>query len=259
MHSSSLVNEPRHEKICLCSMRTIKGQISLRIRKNCTEISSDWRTAQYMKYGMHTWISFLIIFCNTVQDFKTNEPRSQKKFSFLLPLKSCENADRAFCIVADDMTTVYLPGHFFAILNAFAALMNSSAASSTLLEPLKGKCEVFCHQTQPKRNMYYNDPRFSTTRVWANSVDPDQSDWGLHGLPFCLHLLDALLYGKANFRVITANFSVSECLGILWHLCSQKRKSLSCFSHQNGTENDHWWWWQLWTWLWPDLQGRKLN
>ena len=34
------------------------------------------------------------------------------------------------------------PGHFFAILNAFAALMNNSAASSTLLEPLK---ETLCH------------------------------------------------------------------------------------------------------------------
>ena len=100
-----------------------------------------------MKYGMHTWISFLVIFCNTVQDFKTNEPCSQKKFSFLLPLKSCENADRTFCIVADDMTTVYLPGHFFAILNAFAALMNSSAASSTLLEPLKG---YFVTKLNPK-------------------------------------------------------------------------------------------------------------
>ena len=101
--------------------------------------------------------------------------------------------------------------------------------------------------------MYHNDPRFSTTRVWAYSVDPDQtasvdsdqtapkeqSDRGLHCLPFCLHLLDALLIGKANFRLITANFSVSECLGILWHLCSQKRKSLSCFSRQNGIENDH--------------------
>ena len=38
-----------------------------------------------------------------------------------------------------------------------------------------------------------NDPKFPYKQVWANSVDPDQSDKGLHCLPFCLHLLDALL------------------------------------------------------------------
>ena len=37
----------------------------------------------------------------------------------------------------------------------------------------------------------------------ANSVDPDQtaqeqSDQGLHYLPFRLHLFDALLYGKVT-------------------------------------------------------------
>ena len=71
--------------------------------KNCTEISSDWRIAQCMKYLLHTWISFLVIFCMPVQDFKTNEPLSKKKFSFLFLLESCENADTAFCIVADVM------------------------------------------------------------------------------------------------------------------------------------------------------------
>ena len=41
----------------------------------------------------------------------------------------------------------------------------------------------------------------------------EQSDQGLHCLQFPLHLLDALLEGKAilfNFKVITANFRVSE-------------------------------------------------
>ena len=34
--------------------------------------------------------------------------------------------------------------------------------------------------------------------VWANSGDPDQTaDQRLDGLPFSLHLLNALLYGKA--------------------------------------------------------------
>ena len=46
---------------------------------------------------------------------------------------------------------------------------------------------------------YRNDPKFSDTQIWANSADPDQtapeeqSDQGLHCLPFPLHLLDAVL------------------------------------------------------------------
>ena len=46
----------------------------------------------------------------------------------------------------------------------------------------------------------------------------EQSDQGLHCLPFCLHLLDSLLYGRAtcsNFRIITAIFQMSEFLEIL--------------------------------------------
>ena len=43
-----------------------------------------------------------------------------------------------------------------------------------------------------------NDPKFSDIQILANSVDPDQtqeqSGQGLHCLPFCLHLLDALFY-----------------------------------------------------------------
>ena len=38
----------------------------------------------------------------------------------------------------------------------------------------------------------------------------EQSDQGLHYLQYCLHLLDALLYGKASFssfRMITTKFS----------------------------------------------------
>ena len=70
---------------------------------NCAEISSDWGIAQNMKQWMHAWISFHVIFFNTVQDFKTNEPLTKKKLSFLFLLKSCENADMAFCILADDV------------------------------------------------------------------------------------------------------------------------------------------------------------
>ena len=50
---------------------------------------------------------------------------------------------------------------------------------------------------------YYNDPKFSDTQVWANSVDPyqtvpEQSDQSLHYLTVCLHLLNTLLYGKTT-------------------------------------------------------------
>ena len=47
---------------------------------------------------------------------------------------------------------------------------------------------------------YHNDPKFSDRHVWANSADPDleQSDQGLHFLPFRLHWLDSLLCGTAT-------------------------------------------------------------
>ena len=50
-----------------------------------------------------------------------------------------------------------------------------------------------------------NDPKFLDRQVYANSADPDQtapkeqSDQCVHCLQFHLHLLDALLYGKAIF------------------------------------------------------------
>ena len=52
---------------------------------------------------------------------------------------------------------------------------------------------------------YHNDPKFSDRQVWANSVDPDQtnpkglgvwSDQGLSCLPFRLYLLAVLVYVK---------------------------------------------------------------
>ena len=42
---------------------------------------------------------------------------------------------------------------------------------------------------------YHNDPKFLDRYAWANSADPDQ---GLHCLPFHLHHLDSLLYGRAT-------------------------------------------------------------
>ena len=48
---------------------------------------------------------------------------------------------------------------------------------------------------------YRNDPKFSDRYAWTNSADPDQtaqSDQGLQCLPFRLHRLDSLLYGRAT-------------------------------------------------------------
>ena len=53
----------------------------------------------------------------------------------------------------------------------------------------------------PQMVPYRNDPKFSDRYDWANSADPDQtaqSDQGLHCLPFRLHRLDSLLYGRAT-------------------------------------------------------------
>ena len=64
-----------------------------------------------------------------------------------------------------------------------------------------------------KQCFYRNDPKFSDRYAWANSADPDQTaprgansadpdqtapDQGLHCLPFRLHRLDSLLYGRAT-------------------------------------------------------------
>ena len=41
---------------------------------------------------------------------------------------------------------------------------------------------------------YRNDPKFLNRYAWENSADPDQT----HCLPFRLHRLDSLLYGRAS-------------------------------------------------------------
>ena len=71
---------------------------------------------------------------------------------------------------------------------------------------------------------YCNDPKFLDRYAWANSADPDQtaplqtmqtqirllleeqSDQGLHCLPFRLHRLDSLLYDRGE-----RGGSVVEC------------------------------------------------
>ena len=75
-----------------------------------------------------------------------------------------------------------------------------------------------------KLGYYLNDPKFSDRYASANIANPDQTaPQGLHCLPFRLHHLDSLLYGRAtkiNFRVITTNFWVSEYLGNLRYTSS---------------------------------------
>ena len=58
---------------------------------------------------------------------------------------------------------------------------------------------------------YRNAPKFSDRQVWANSVDPDQtdsSDQGLHCLLFRLHLLDALRYGEATLFEFLGDYGI---------------------------------------------------
>ena len=64
---------------------------------------------------------------------------------------------------------------------------------------LEKKNEICVRRQNGRTNSYYrNDPKFSDRQVWANSADPDQTaDQRLDCLPFRLHLLNALLYGKA--------------------------------------------------------------
>ena len=66
---------------------------------------------------------------------------------------------------------------------------------------------------------------FSVRHILANSVDPDQSDPGLHCLPFHRHLLDRTHYPmvrppRSNFRAITANCSSVRILMIFFAMSS---------------------------------------
>ena len=67
-------------------------------------------------------------------------------------------------------------------------------------------------------------PSFQTDRPSANSVGPDQtrleqSDQGLHCMPFCLHILVTLLVGKAYLHKFQGDYSnlfgFSVFLGVL--------------------------------------------
>ena len=59
-----------------------------------------------------------------------------------------------------------------------------------------------------RQNGRTNDPKFLDRQVWANSADPDQTaDQHLDCLPFRLHLLNALLYGKAAMSKFKGDYS----------------------------------------------------
>ena len=77
-------------------------------------------------------------------------------------------------------------------------------------------------------SFYCNGPKYSDRQVWANSVDPDlkeQSDWGLHFLPFCLHHLDTICCMKQPHF---SNFRIPYLLQFFWFsdLDSIRRSSL---------------------------------
>ena len=66
---------------------------------------------------------------------------------------------------------------------------------------------------------YRNNPKFLDRYAWANRADPEQSDQGLHCLPFRLHSAwthySVVEPHISNFRVIQQIFWVSEYLGNL--------------------------------------------
>ena len=69
--------------------------------------------------------------------------------------------------------------------------------------------------------VYHKNSKYWDMHVRANSVDSDQtalkeqSDQDLHCLPFCLHLLEALLHCKIKLFYIKDNYgSWSECPNI---------------------------------------------
>ena len=64
---------------------------------------------------------------------------------------------------------------------------------------------------------YRNDPKFSDRRVWANSVDPDETA-PCH--PVCIFLTHYSVIKRycSNFRIITAIFRVSKILGFLRYI-----------------------------------------
>ena len=73
--------------------------------------------------------------------------------------------------------------------------------------PLK-KSSNFLNWNNYSKVIYRKNSKYWDIYVWANSVDSDQtalkeqSDQDLHCLPYCLHLLEALLHCKIKLFYI---------------------------------------------------------
>ena len=112
------------------------------------------------------------------------------------------------------------------------------------------------------RCIYCNDPKFLDRYAWANCADPDQtapwgkfenlgskslqisvknslimpydlkeqSDLGLHCLPFCLHRLDSILYSRI-LEWLQQIFWVSEYLGNLQYFGYQNSRAEASHIH----------------------------
>ena len=94
--------------------------------------------------------------------------------------------------------------------------------------------------TNIRKTLYRNDLKFSDRYAWANSAYPDQeqSDQGLHCLPFRLHRwthYSMVEPHSSNFRVITTNIWVSEYLGNLRYMHLAKHARMGKTSAKDPT------------------------
>ena len=92
---------------------------------------------------------------------------------------------------------IYFRAHFihciFFFFFFFFAIMMVGSFIDIVKSHLAKKDQPVFPSTPPQQ--FRNGPKFSDRYAWANSADPDQ---GLCCLPFSLHRLDSLLYGRAT-------------------------------------------------------------
>ena len=62
------------------------------------------------------------------------------------------------------------------------------------------------HKINKETLNHHNNPMYLDIQVWANSVDPGRIKVSID-CHFCLHLSDALLYGKSTLFKLKDNFS----------------------------------------------------
>ena len=108
-------------------------------------------------------------------------------------LKCCSNkystVSRYFQIDTNAFTTDFIKNYAIRECDVIKRIYLHRSLSTSLsrIEPSSGNCT------------YRNDPKFSDRQVWVNSADSDQTaDQSIHCLPFRLHRLDSLLYGRAT-------------------------------------------------------------